>query len=99
MEKAAVISPKTKRIIVRSAGILAALLVLLLIAAGISAYVCDRTIKVTDYDVALDGIRNPAKLVLVADLHGKVYGDDNAPLVDKIAACIILEDYLESKRL
>ncbi len=79
------ISQKAKKIITRSVGILAALLVLLLIA-GISAYVCDRTIKVTDYDVALDGIRNPAKLVLVADLHGKVYGDDNAPLVDKVAA-------------
>ena len=77
---------KIKRIIARSAGILAALLVLLLIAAGISAYVCSRNIKVTAYAVSMDGIEHPARLVVAADLHGKVYGDDNAPLFDKVAA-------------
>ena len=77
---------KIKRIIARSAGILAALLVLLLIAAGISAYVCSRNIKVTQYAVSMDGIEHPARLVVAADLHGKVYGDDNAPLYDKVAA-------------
>ena len=77
---------KIKRIIARSAGILAALLVLLLIAAGISAYVCSRNIKVTEYAVSMDGIEHPARLVVAADLHGKVYGDDNAPLYDKVAA-------------
>ena len=77
---------KVKRIIARSAGILAALLVLLLIAAGISAYVCSRSIKVTEYDVALEGIESPVRMAVVADLHGKVYGDDNAPLYDKVAA-------------
>ena len=77
---------KVKRIIARSAGILAALLVLLLIAAGISAVVCNSHIKVTQYDVQLDGLENPARLVVVADIHGKVYGEDNAPLYDLTAA-------------
>ena len=77
---------KTKKIIARSAGILAALLALLLIAAGISAYVCSRNIKVTAYAVSMDGIEHPARLVVAADLHGKVYGDDNAPLFDSAAA-------------
>ncbi len=77
---------KVKRIIARSAGILAALLVLLLIAAGISAYVCSRNIKVTEYAVSMDGIEHPARLVVAADLHGKVYGDDNAPLFDSASA-------------
>ena len=77
---------KFKRIIARSAGILAALLVLLLIAAGISAIVCNSRIKVTQYDVQLDGLENPARLVVVADIHGKVYGEDNAPLYDLTAA-------------
>ena len=77
---------KTKKIIAGSAGILAALLVLLFIAAGISAYVCSRSIKVSQYDVSLEGIKSPVRMAVVADLHGKVYGDDNAPLFDKVAA-------------
>ena len=77
---------KGKKIAVRSAEILAALLALLLIAAGISAFVCSRVIKVTRYDVELDGITNPVKLVVVSDIHGKVFGDDNAPLCELVAA-------------
>ena len=77
---------KTKKIIARSAGILAALLALLLIAAGISAVVCNSSIKVTQYGVQLDGLENPARLVVVADIHGKVFGEDNAPLYDLAAA-------------
>lgn len=76
---------KIKKIIARSAGILAALLALLLIAAGISAYVCSRHIKITQYAVSMGGIEHPARLVVVADLHGKVYGENNAPLYDKVA--------------
>lgn len=77
---------KTKKIIARSAGILAALLALLLIAAGISAVVCSSHIKVTQYDVQLDGLENPARLVVVADIHGKVYGEDNEQLYEKVSA-------------
>ena len=80
------ISSRSKKVIARSVGILAALLVLLLIAAGISAFVCNRTIKVTQYDVQLEGLENPARLAIVADIHGKVYDEDNAPLYEKVAA-------------
>ena len=77
---------KTKKIIAGSAGILAALLALLLIAAGISAIVCSRVIKVTQYEVELDGLKHPARLAIVADIHGKVYDEDNEPLFEKVAA-------------
>ena len=77
---------KVKRIIAGSAEILAALLVLLLIAAGVSVFVCSRYIKVTQYDVSLEGIANPVRLVVAADIHGKVYGEDNAQLYEKVAA-------------
>lgn len=77
---------KGKKIAARSAEVLAALLALLLIAAGISAFVCSRVIKVTQYDVELDGITNPVKLVVVSDIHGKVFGDDNEPLCELVAA-------------
>ena len=77
---------KVKRILTRSAGILAALLILLFITAGISAFVCSRTMKVTQYDVNLDGIKNPVRLVVLSDIHGKLYGDDNRTLCDLVAA-------------
>lgn len=77
---------KAKRILIRSAEVLAALLVLLLLAVGISALVCSRHIKVTQYDAALEGVDNPVRLVIAADLHGKVYGDGNAPLFEKVRA-------------
>lgn len=79
-------SEKRKKFAIRSAEILAALLVLLFLAAGISAYVCSRTIKVTEYELELEGITNPVKLVVVSDIHGKVFGDDNAPLCELVAA-------------
>lgn len=77
---------RAKRILIRSAEVLAALLVLLLIAAGISAVVCSRHIKVTRYDVPTDGLTAPVRLVVVADLHGKEYGAGNAALCEKAAA-------------
>jgi predicted MPP superfamily phosphohydrolase len=77
---------KIKRIIAGSAGILAALLAVLLFAAGISAVICNRHIKATQYDVQLDGLEQSVRLAVVADLHGKVYGENNAPLYEKVAA-------------
>ena len=79
-------SPRARKNLARGAGILAALLVLLFVAAGISAYVCSRNIKVARYEVTLDGIAHPARLVVVADLHGKVFGEDNEPLYDLVRA-------------
>lgn len=75
-----------KKTLIRSAETLAALLVLLLFAAVVSAFVCSRHIKVTRYDVPLDGITNPARIVVVADVHGKVYGEDNEPLYARVRA-------------
>lgn len=77
---------KRKIILIRSAEIVAALLVLLLIAVGISIFVCSRYIKVSQYDVPLEGITNPVRLVVVADIHGKVYGEDNEQLYEKVEA-------------
>ena len=77
---------KVKRILTRSAGIFAALLILLFITAGISAFVCSRTIKVAQYDVNLDGIKNPVRLVVLSDIHGKTFGEDNRTLCDLVAA-------------
>jgi predicted MPP superfamily phosphohydrolase len=77
---------KGKKIAARSAEVLAALLALLLIAAGISAFMCSRVIKVTQYDVELDGITDHVKLVVVSDIHGKIFGEDNEPLCELVAA-------------
>lgn len=80
---------------------LGTLLLLCLMAAGISAVVCSRTIKVTGYDVELEGIQQPAKIVVLADLHGKVYGDQNDVLYEKVRsqepdAIVLLGDLFPS---
>ena len=69
--------------------VLKSLCTLLAIAVStivISVVVCSTCIKTTQYDVALDGIENPVRIVLVADTHGKVFGKDNAPLYRKVSA-------------
>lgn len=73
-------------IIIRSAKIIASLLLLLLFVIGVSAFVCSWAIKVTQYDLSLDGLQNPVQIVVVADTHGKVFGKDNEPLYKKTAA-------------
>ncbi len=72
------------RILIGSAKVLTALLVFLLVAVGISAVVCSRQIKVTHYDAAMDGIENPARIVVVSDLHGMSYGENNEQLVSLV---------------
>lgn len=73
-----------KRILRRIARVIAAVLILCIAAVIVSAIVCAHVIKVTRYDVAMDGIRHPARLVIVADIHGKEYGEDNAKLYEKV---------------
>ena len=80
MEKNLKRSPLS-RILIGCVEVFAALLVLLLIAVGISAFVCSREIKVTTYDAALEGIESPARLVVVSDLHGETFGEDNEKLL------------------
>lgn len=58
---------------------------ILLLLSIFSAFDCARTIKVTDYDVQLDGITNDVKLVCISDLHSKEYGEDNENLLALIA--------------
>lgn len=94
-------SGRIKKGFIRSAEVLAALLVLLFIAAGISAVVCSRRIKVTHYEAALEGITSPARLAVVSDMHGKIFGDDNAPLYELLAsqepdAIVLLGDLFPS---
>ena len=66
--------------------ILAAVILVCVIAAGISAIVCSFRLAVRDYDVKIDGIEKPFKAVLLTDLHDKQYGKDNARLLKKVKA-------------
>ena len=48
--------------------------VAILIAAIISAIVCSREIKVSGYDVPVEGLENSIKALVISDLHGREYG-------------------------
>ena len=72
--------------IIRSAEGIVALLILLLFVIGVSAFVCSWAIKVTQYNVSVDELENPVRLVVVADTHGKVFGKDNELLYKKVSA-------------
>ncbi|MBQ9045050.1 MAG: metallophosphoesterase [Oscillospiraceae bacterium] len=75
-----------KRFLRRVARVIAAILIISIVSVLVSAIVCARVIKTTRYDVALEGIQSPVRLVVVADIHGKEYGEDNARLYEKVAA-------------
>ena len=47
---------------------------------------CSFCIKTTGYTVELEGIDSPARIVVVADLHGKEYGSQNRRLLQKVRA-------------
>lgn len=90
-----------KRVLRLSLRILALVLALCMIAAVVSAIFCAHVLKVTRYDVAMDGVAHPMRLVIVADIHGKEYGQDNASLYEKVRqqspdAIILLGDLLTS---
>lgn len=55
------------------------------LVVGISAAICTFSIKTAEYNVPLDGIEVPARVVCISDLHSKKYGTDNARLIEKIA--------------
>ena len=59
--------------------------VAILIAAIISAIVCSREIKVSGYDVPVEGLENSIKALVISDLHGREYGENNGELVALIA--------------
>lgn len=56
------------------------------LASAVSAVVCSRELKVTEYDVGIDGLTSPARVVVISDLHSKEYGGDNSALLALIAA-------------
>lgn len=56
------------------------------LASAVSAVVCSRELKVTEYDVDIDGLTSPARVVVISDLHSKEYGEDNSTLLALIAA-------------
>lgn len=56
------------------------------LASAVSAVVCSRELKVTEYDVGIDGLTSPARVVVISDLHSKEYGNDNSTLLALIAA-------------
>lgn len=56
------------------------------LASAVSAVVCSRELKVTEYDVGIDGLTSPARVVVISDLHSKEYGEDNSALLALIAA-------------
>ena len=90
-----------KRILRRIARVIAAVLILCVVAVLVSAILCAHVIKVTRYDVAMHGIRRPARIVVVADIHGKEYGEDNARLYEKVRrqepdAIVLLGDLFPS---
>ena len=64
----------------------AAVILICVIAAGISAIVCSRSLAVRDYDVEIEGIEHPFRAVLLTDLHDKQYGPDNERLLDRVRA-------------
>lgn len=61
-----------------------ALLIMLIVIIGISVLLCSCVIKVTQYAVPVEGLQNTARIVVAADLHGKVYANDNQNLYQKI---------------
>lgn len=42
-------------------------------------------IKISEYTVNLSGLADSAKIVVISDLHGKEYGENNLRLLDKIS--------------
>ena len=56
------------------------------LASAVSAVICSRELKVTEYDVGIDGLTSPARVVVISDLHSREYGEDNSTLLALIAA-------------
>lgn len=80
---------------------IAAAVAIPLLAIFISLLVCSVCIKTTHYTVPLEGIGSPARIVVVADLHGKEYGRQNSRLLQKVRAqapdaIVLLGDILPS---
>ena len=60
------------------------LISLIIISVCLSVIICSYHIKTSEYEIHLDGVRSPARFVVVADIHGKEYGRDNQRLLNKV---------------
>ncbi len=75
---------KWKKRLKRALLILLALILLLAAVVGISVFVCSRYLTVHSYDVKIEGIEHPFTAVLLTDLHGKEYGENNEKLLETV---------------
>lgn len=71
-----------KRILI----IIILLLLFLVLATLSSAIICNFVITTNEYEVTIDSLNSSVKIVCIADLHGKQYGEDNSRLISKIEA-------------
>ena len=58
----------------------------IMIVCLISAYICSRDVKLTKYEVPADGLTGDVRLIVLADLHGNEYGEDNSVLISMAEA-------------
>ena len=56
-----------------------------LVSAIVATIIGNTCIKITEYDIYLDGFSGSARVVVISDLHGKEYGKDNKRLIAKIS--------------
>lgn len=54
-------------------------------AAVISAVICWGSLKTTQYEVAVENLNSEIKAVVISDLHGREYGENNENLIQLIA--------------
>ena len=73
-----------KKVLLRVILTLLALFLVCAIIVGISALVCYTGLAVHTYDVTIDKIEQPFTAVLLTDLHGKEFGEDNERLLEKV---------------
>ena len=71
-----------KRILIGAA----ALVLAAAVPVGISAIVCRSALAVRDYEIPIEGVKQPFKAVCITDLHSREFGKDNARLMEQIRA-------------
>ena len=73
-----------KSILKRITLLLSILLTLIVLAALISAAVCQRTFCIRNYTAAIEGIERDTTVVMLSDLHSCQYGEGNQRLLQAI---------------
>lgn len=73
---------KNKKIIILLLAVL--LMIAAAVWAGVSAYKCSREVTTVRYEVETE-LAEPIRMVQLTDLHGKVFGEENAILIQMVA--------------